>query len=235
MNKIIVDKKEFELDIQDDSFLYVVSDSIINIKVKNNKFNKLLLFAKNKKININIKMFDNSHLELNNLGIDSSINYDVDLQNNCYLLVVDSIMSKLNSINNIDIKSLGQNNNSIIYTNGINLQKNKLYFKINGIIRKESTNSTLNENSKVINLGLGDSKIIPNLIIDTNDVIANHSAFIGTFNKEELYYLMSRGIKRKNAQDLLIKSILLKGMKINNKLFIKEISKYLEIGGDFFE
>ena len=128
-----------------------------------------------------------------------------------------------------------KNNNSTIYTNGINLENNKLYFNLNGIVTKDSINSVLTENSTIINMDDGDSKIIPNLIIDTKEVSANHSAFIGTFSDEELYYLMSRGINKEMAENLLLKSILLKGMNLDKDIFIKEIGEYLKIGGDTYE
>ena len=50
MNKIIVDTETFELNFDDPSDEYIFLDvkcSIINIKVNNNKFNKLLIFVKN--------------------------------------------------------------------------------------------------------------------------------------------------------------------------------------------
>ena len=96
-------------------------------------------------------------------------------------------------------------------------------------------NGYLEETSKIINLSDGDSKIIPNLIIDTKEVIANHSAFIGTFNNNDLNYLMSRGITKDIAYKLLIKSILLSNMKLDTNIFIKEISDYIGIGGEKIE
>ena len=238
MNKIIVDTETFELNFDETSDEYIFLDvkcSIINIKVNNNKFNKLVVFVKNNNLKINLEMKDNSHLEINNLGIDSSTNYDILIHNECHLILVDSILSKKDSINNLNINNIGKNNYSKIYTNGINLENNKLYFQINGIVSKNSTNSILSENSKIINLKDGDSKIIPNLIIDTKEVKADHSAFIGTFTKDELFYLMSRGIKEEFAKNLLIKSVLLKGMELDKEKFIREIGEYLKIGGDIFE
>ena len=46
---------------------------------------------------------------------------------------------------------------------------------------------------------------------------------------------MSRGINKDEAQDLLLKSILLKGMNLEKKYFIKEINEYLKVGGDMYE
>ena len=161
--------------------------------------------------------------------------YNIIQNNNTNLYIVSSIINKDDSINNIDIKHIGNNNNTRFYTNGINLDNNKLYFNINGIVNKNIVNGYLEENSKIINMSDGDSKIIPNLIIDTKEIIANHSAYIGTFNNDDLYYLMSRNISRENAYKLLIKSILLSNMNLDIKVFKKEISDYIGVGGEEIE
>ena len=46
--------------------------------------------------------------------------------------------------------------------------------------------------------------IKPNLFIDEEDVVANHSALIGTFSSDEIFYLMSRGISKEESFNLLL-------------------------------
>lgn len=234
MNKIIVDTKEFDIKLQEDSYIEINHDSKVNLIVERKKI-KVLLNVKNHVVDINLEILDDGNLEVNNLGINSSINYNIRLHNNTNLLVVDSILTRIDSINNINIEDIGNNNKILFYSNGINLENNKLYFNLNGIIRKNSNNSYLEENSKIFNIMDGDSKIIPNLIVDTKEVVANHSAFIGTFKNEDLYYLMSRGITKNNSKKLLIKSILLSNMNLNIEKFIKEISEFIVSGGDILE
>ena len=229
MNKIIIDTNEYNLELKSDLYLDIRSDSIINLKViDNNKIN-ILVYNNFKNVTINLEMFDNTNMEINSLGINSNINYKIIQNSNTSLKVISSIITKVDSINNININHSGNDNKTIFYTNGINLAKNKLYFNLNGVINKDLINCYLDENSKIINLDSGDSLIIPNLIIDTKEVIANHSAFIGTFNIEELCYLMSRGISKENAKDLLLKSIILNGMKLNIEDFVDEINEFLKI------
>ena len=97
-------------------------------------------------------MKDNSHLEINNLGINASIDYDILIHNECHLILVDSILSKKDSINNLNINNIGENNYSKIYTNGINLENNKLYFQINGIVSKDCKNSIQPLKYKILSL-----------------------------------------------------------------------------------
>src|SRR5690606_5069122 len=48
----------------------------------------------------------------------------------------------------------------------------------------------------------------PILLIDENDVQAGHAASAGRVNEEQLYYLMSRGISREEAEKLIIHGFL---------------------------
>jgi Fe-S cluster assembly protein SufD len=45
---------------------------------------------------------------------------------------------------------------------------------------------------------------MPNLYIDEYDVIANHAASIGSISKEDLFYLMSRGLEERDAAKLIV-------------------------------
>ena len=46
----------------------------------------------------------------------------------------------------------------------------------------------------------------PALIIDENDVLASHGASIGAIDPEILYYLMSRGLTKEDAEKLVIEA-----------------------------
>ena len=226
MNKIIVDTNKYKIDLKEDTYLIIKTNSLINLKVLENEAINLLIFTKNNNLKIDLELLDNSKLTINNLGINTNIDYDILINNNSNLYIVDSIITNIESINNININNTGNNNIINVYTNGINLKNDKLYFNLNGIIKKDTYNSYLEENSKIINISDGDSKIIPNLIIDSKEVIANHSAYIGNLSKDDLNYLMSRGINKEIAKKLLIKSILISNMKFKDD-FIKEIDNFI--------
>lgn len=46
-------------------------------------------------------------------------------------------------------------------------------------------------------------------MIDCYDVISNHSAYIGKFSLEKVFYLESRGFSKKIAYQLLLKGFLI--------------------------
>ena len=224
MNKIIIESDK-NLILNEELYeIEIIKDCNLNILI-NNKDVKIILLIKNSLVNINLVVNKDNNLIINSLGIDSSINYNVDINENSNILVIDSIFSNIDSINNIKLNHKGNNSIVKFYTNGININNKKMYFYLDGIVPKNSCGIYLEENSKIINISDGDSKIIPNLIIDTKEVSANHSAFIGTLSNNDLSYLMSRGIDKEIASKLLIKSILLSKMELNTDKFIEEIER----------
>lgn len=78
---------------------------------------------------------------------------------------------------------------------------------INGItkIEKGATKANGEQTEKVLMLSpkaRGDAN--PILLIDEDDVTAGHAASVGQVNPEQIYYLMSRGISREQAERLVI-------------------------------
>ncbi|HLC93417.1 MAG TPA: SufD family Fe-S cluster assembly protein [Patescibacteria group bacterium] len=86
------------------------------------------------------------------------------------------------------------------------------------------TSSFLQDNVLVI----GDNVInnsSPNLQIDANDVKASHGATTGRVSEDEVFYLTSRGLGRREAEDLIIQGFFeellstISDKSIRNKLY----------------
>ncbi|MCQ6558595.1 Fe-S cluster assembly protein SufD [Paenibacillus mendelii] len=82
---------------------------------------------------------------------------------------------------------------------------------INGItkIEKGATKANGQQTEKVLMLSpkaRGDAN--PILLIDEDDVKAGHAASVGQVNPEQVYYLMSRGISKQEAERLIIHGFL---------------------------
>ncbi|MBB3108309.1 Fe-S cluster assembly protein SufD [Paenibacillus phyllosphaerae] len=82
---------------------------------------------------------------------------------------------------------------------------------INGItkIEKGATKANGEQTEKVLMLSpkaRGDAN--PILLIDEDDVTAGHAASVGQVNPEQVYYLMSRGISKREAERLIINGFL---------------------------
>lgn len=109
--------------------------------------------------------------------------------------------------------------NSEIITNGVNINEGTLKINVSSFVPKNNKNCIVSQNNRIINLTNNICTIKPNLYIDEYDVTANHSALIKTFDENELFYLQSRGLKKEDSINLMIKGFLL------NKLDIIEEEK----------
>ena len=212
MNKIVVeDKKDFYL--KEDTILILDKENKnINIIVDNSiKVFILILFSK---VSINYKTEYNS--KLNIFSVDSSTFVDIKLQKDD--ISFNYAYSTINNSDNeykIDIDHLGNNINSKITNHGLNTDNNKLSFVINSIVSKDYTGIKTSQDSKIIILKDNNATIKPNLLIDNDDIEAEHSAYIGRFKEDEIFYLMTRGISKEDATDLLVRSFLIGDMNIN--------------------
>lgn len=75
----------------------------------------------------------------------------------------------------------------------------------NAKIERNCSKSIAHQQTKGLTLS-ADAKIkaLPNLYIDEYDVIANHACSIGSINKEDLFYLMSRGMTQEEASKIIV-------------------------------
>ncbi|OXM15207.1 Fe-S cluster assembly protein SufD [Paenibacillus herberti] len=102
-------------------------------------------------------------------------------------------------------KHFGLNSDSNMVTRAV--MKEESTAIINGItkIEKGATKANGVQTEKVLMLSpkaRGDAN--PILLIDEDDVTAGHAASVGQVNPEQVYYLMSRGISKHEAERLII-------------------------------
>ena len=92
---------------------------------------------------------------------------------------------------------------------GIVDYKNKALFDGSISINQRAYESDAKQLNKTLLLG-NNARIYtsPNLQIDNDDVSCDHGASIGQLNEEELFYLISRGIDKKSAENIIKKGFL---------------------------
>lgn len=117
------------------------------------------------------------------------------------------------------------NTESLVNNNGVN-KDGMISFNVSGFVPNGIKGCVLNQNGRIINLTDNKCQIKPNLFIDENDVIANHSAHIGKCNDDEIFYLMSRGISYEDSSNLIIQGFLLRNMNFLKKDMENIIDKY---------
>jgi hypothetical protein len=135
-------------------------------------------------------------------------------------------ISKMKEKYNFLVYHNANNTVSHIINNGVNILEGTLEFNVSSFVSNGTINCDINQSGRIINNTNNTCLIKPNLFIDENDVMASHSALIGTFSFEEIFYLMSRGISKKEAESLLTKGFLLKNITHYKANLEEIINKY---------
>lgn len=117
------------------------------------------------------------------------------------------------------------NTSSNIKNNGVNINSGNLTFNVSSFVLNGKKNCFVDQANRIINLTNNKCQINPNLFIDEYDVSANHSAHIGRFSEEEMFYLNSRGIDNNTAISLLIAGFLGSNMPID---IVKDINNSIK-------
>ena len=109
------------------------------------------------------------------------------------------------------------NTTSNLVQHGINLKEGSLIFNVTGDVPREYLGCEVNQKNRIVTYNLKECKISPNLFIDTSSIVANHSAYIGKFRDEELFYMMSRGISEKEALKLLMQGFFFSYLEVSEE------------------
>lgn len=97
----------------------------------------------------------------------------------------------------------------LINQRGVALGNSRLIFNGIGQIIHGAHGSEAEQQNRLLMMSphaSGDAN--PILLIDENDVEAGHAASVGKINQDQLYYLLSRGIPRHQAQRMVIRGFL---------------------------
>ncbi len=218
MNKLIVDK---ELDISDyeGNISFALSENVLNIK------GKCRLYDFNNINNITINLLDNSSLEyykirselsdsklLVNQSNDTYLDYkEVIINNNDFTYEINTILNGNNNVSKVTLRCLNESGSAKIFANGR--------------VEENTSNNELLEDLRGLNLNDNTLVIKPDMQINSLDVIANHKVTISNVKDDELFYLESKGVNRKDAIKLLKEGFILGILPLEMQEKIKEYIK----------
>ncbi|MEC1376513.1 Fe-S cluster assembly protein SufD [Heyndrickxia oleronia] len=123
------------------------------------------------------------------------------------------------------ITHFGKNTEGFILKHGVMKDSASSIFNGIGKIEHGASKSDAEQESRVLMLSekaRGDAN--PMLLIDEDDVMAGHAASVGRVDPIQLYYLMSRGISKKEAERLIIHGFL---APVVNQLPIEGVKRAL--------
>lgn len=195
------------------SFIFINENYNNDIKISSNSnINILCYCSKNFNVDINLDIYNESTINLKVLIIaNSNINFNVT-----------SLLKSSNSNSNIDVFAITLNKasvkiniDSIVPLNNINSKVNQ---KIKGLLLSEKSNIYGN----------------PKLKIDSNEIIATHSLSIGGINKEELFFLLTKGFSEFETKKIIINSYMNNVLECLNEIdynnYVKMIDDLIQKG-----
>ncbi len=206
MNKILVSDI---INLCNDSYIVNIKNDDIKINVKGN----VKLYLINEKIgNIDINLEDDSFIDIYvfNKNVEKNMVFNINQNNNSHFNLNISIISNEKREIIVNNNIIGNNNNSMIKSRMIS-NKEIIKMIINVKVFKDTLNNIALEDLKGVNNG-GCVHIEPNIICLSNEVSANHLTTIGSLNKEEVDYLMSKGLNEDIAKKIMLKGFIYSNM-----------------------
>lgn len=223
MNKLIIDNNIEVNDIVVDTDTDMIVDltdteNDIDIHIVKGVCLKGFVKTNNTKNKISYHIDEDCEVVINKLSIDCSDSIDIQMEDvNSRLKYNTSIINYKNNTYSLEVKHSSCDTESKIVNHCINVDNNELKCIVNGIIERKADKVKFKQDNKIINLKNGKSNILPNLIVDNDDIEASHSVYIGTFDDDVKFYMMSRGLSSRECDDLLIKAFLLNNMDLTEK------------------
>jgi Fe-S cluster assembly scaffold protein SufB len=217
------------------------------MKIEYSKLAKTLVIKENNEITLITNELTNSHI---NLKENANLTMIAILKKgwNNKRKVEFSLEGRNSKINFIAI-IIGKNSNKFLFetiskhksqnTNGLYkircvlLDESQINYIGNIKIEKQANNTDTSLEHHTLMLSKeAKTNTLPCLEIKNDNVKASHSATVQELNENETFYLKSRGIDKKQCEDIIIKGFLQKDIKnLKNKkiqqLIIKEIEKAL--------
>ena len=221
-NLVIEEDTELVFNFKDTSrYIYIVVEDNICLNIVDISFNT------SNKINITLK--NDSRVIYNKFSINSG-DYIYTLLDGEYSNVVinNSVVNNDDTKMKFVIEHNNTNTSSNLSNHGVNNSSGTLYFNVDSKINRSASLACADQENKIINLVKGDSKILPNLLVDNYDVSASHSAYISDFDKESMFYLKSRGISEKDARRLLLEGFLIGNLDVDDETK-KNLLSYIKI------
>lgn len=218
MGNLLNINKDSDL-IFDNEKVIIKSNSNLNITINSN-VEIVLLSSEKINLNINLKSFAN--LEITSISFNNKeINLNSDLLDGSNLKANFIVINKDSSIEiNQNVNHIGRDSYSMIDNKAIGFKKSTINFTTIGSIKQGIKNCNCNQLTRGLILeDTATIKALPILLIDEYDVKAYHGATIGNVDDDDLFYLMSRGLSKKEAFNLVVNGLF---KPYFEKVFIEE-------------
>lgn len=222
VNKLVVDK---EILLKDFVGTIEVTSSVAVLNIEGNCVVNEIITNYHKDITINIK--ENAKIVYNRFVLNP-LDYgklEINHENNAISIFNEGIICNNDYQMDLNVYENNSNIKSKVLVRLITENDARVKINASGYVAKDTLNNEITEDLRAFNTEVSKVEILPNLIVDSNDVIANHNATISSVFDEELFYLNSKRINNSEAIKLLKNGFLLSIYNDNN--FKENIKNYL--------
>lgn len=236
MNKLIVDNVDEVSDIivtEDMEVLINLSDTLgyINFRIMDNMCLSVLECSRNTKNKIIYTLEEKAKVIVNKIAVDCSDTTTINLNGRDADITYNTSIINENNDEYVQlINHNSENTSSNISNHIVNINDKDFKLIVNADISNDSDECKTSQDNKIINMGSGKNIIEPNLIVNNNLIQAQHSAYIGKFKENVLFYVKSRGIGESDAYKMLINGFLMDKFILDNnskEKVVQFINNYL--------
>ena len=218
MNRLVVDSNN-DINLKDNVVYLDIKSNKVTINVEGrvliNEFNIVSSDIVEIVINMsnNSELLYNRYIDTNDMNTKIVINQDSNSSVEFNYSIVAKESGKLEFSSNVN----GSGNITNIRVRGITKENGSLVLKCVTDNKDKTEDNELLESLKILMLNDKESIIIPDLLVASNEVAVNHAATIGGINKDELFYLTSKGISDDSAKKLISEGFVINNLNISKK------------------
>lgn len=199
-NKIVLSGGVFDLDkFNNSAHIIIKGDTIVNAINLHNNMNLYIKLEEG--VSLIFNMFD--------YAVSLETNIVVEADENSSFVVNAAFISENKYNLDVETKFYGNNIDGTVNIRGINEREGTVKVLMEGTVAGETHGNVLNEYARVLNKSEFSNVLIPNLIVNTSEVEANHGVSVGHIDESELFYMMSKGISKTNATKLIEEGFIL--------------------------
>lgn len=161
------------------------------------------------KAEVNIKVDQGARLEFVLIDLNegnSDIEIKTDIADNSNLTIKLGCLCSNSSQKKFDfnVEQKGKKSKSLVSMLGVAQGKSDLVFTGVTKIVKGAIKSEARQESRIADLSpQAKTTASPILLIDENDIVASHGAALGKIEENQLFYLMSRGLTKEEAETII--------------------------------
>ena len=194
--------KEIELNLLDDLDIEIGENSSLNLKVlnldKNGEFSLNANVGKNSELIVTFADFSKGNISLKTMVNLVSENASCDW----HLATLGNGDAKKTF--DVSFNHMVGSTTAVMNNYGVARDNSRIIFTGVNHIKEHASKSKTVQNAKIIVFDEKASGVAsPILRIDENDVQASHAAIVGQLNNNHMFYLMSRGLTKKEAKLLI--------------------------------